>query len=256
MGGFDSKVDSLLEIYSKCLSLLKGLKGRANSRGHQDQPLQLRKCIRSDRSKVRQVYSSQLSLNGSHLQKGDATARSSLRKVIKRLTSALTRLLSLGRTQNSVIDYQSWRSLSSSSRVDAVKAINDLSRRLSSSTLKSSSSSSNKAKYAKGTRASSKLSSLMYKKPTSNKTSHHQTGPPDLPAGSISVPHLNWKRHIPVTTISSGSTKLGEINSHRIRCRQSACSAVDEFVVTPTYPLRPYCTGSKRKVLWGLFERK
>lgn len=279
MRGFDSTIESLLEVYSKCLSLLKELKGGDDSHSHEDQPRQLRKCIRSDRSKIRKVYSSRLTLNGSHLQEGDgmqfrkwcqhlsasshitATARSSLRKIIKRLTSALTRLLSLGRgTRNPVIDYQSWRSLSNSSRVDAVKAINDLSRRLSSSAVRSSSSSSNKSKHARGTRAPGKLSNRRYKKFTSDKTSHgqhvEQTKPPNLPAGPSFVPQLDCNRRISMTTMSSGSTKLGEIYSSKIRPRHSECSAAaDDFVARPTYPLMPYCTDSKRRRLWRFFER-
>lgn len=69
MGRFGNTVDSLLETYSKCLSLLKGLRGAENN----SQPRQLRKCIRSDRSKVLRAYSSRLSLSGSHFEKGDGT---------------------------------------------------------------------------------------------------------------------------------------------------------------------------------------
>lgn len=68
MGEFGNTVDSLLETYSKCLSLLKSLKGVNNN---DKQPRQLRKSIRSDRSKVRSVYSTRLSVSGSHLEKGD-----------------------------------------------------------------------------------------------------------------------------------------------------------------------------------------
>ncbi|KAK1594061.1 uncharacterized protein LY79DRAFT_513272 [Colletotrichum navitas] len=137
MAGFGETVESLLETYSKCLSLLKGLKGTNSSK----RPRQLRKSIRSDRSKVRSVYSSRLSMSGSDFEKGDAAARSSLRKVIKRLTSAMTRLLHLiTRGQKPVIDYHSLRTLSNSSRIDAVKTIKDLSRRLNATSSNSISS--------------------------------------------------------------------------------------------------------------------
>ncbi|KAK1978127.1 hypothetical protein LZ30DRAFT_599825 [Colletotrichum cereale] len=141
MAGFGETVESLMETYSKCLSLLKGLKGTNSSK----RPRQLRKSIRSDRSKVRSVYSSRLSVAGSDLEKGDAAARSSLRKVIKRLASAMTRLLHLmTRGQKPVIDYNSLKTLSNSSRVDAVKTIKDLSRRLNDPSLNSISSGSDK----------------------------------------------------------------------------------------------------------------
>ncbi|KAK2023669.1 hypothetical protein LX32DRAFT_667203 [Colletotrichum zoysiae] len=139
MSGFGAKVESLLETYSKFLLLLKGLKGTNSSK----RPRQLRKSIRSDRSKVRSVYSSRLSISGNILEKGDAAARSSLRKVIKRLSSAMTRLLHImARERKPVIDYHSLRTLSNSSRIDAVKTIEDLSRRLNAPSLKLISSGS------------------------------------------------------------------------------------------------------------------
>ncbi|KAF9870852.1 hypothetical protein CkaCkLH20_11751 [Colletotrichum karsti] len=261
MAGFGGTVDSLLETYSKCMLLLKGLRG-ANKNS---QPRQLRRRIRSDRSKVRSVYSSRLSLNGTRLEKGDAAARSSLRKIIKRLTSAMTRLLRvMTRTQNPVIDYRSLRSLSNSSRVDAVRTINELSRRLSSSSLRSSPGASMKREDKKRTESPNKRSKSKRAKPA--KPAKDKAEPvvkegeyrplPLPPPGSSAMLQIDPKKRISLATMSSGSTKLGEIVPKKLRRRQSDYSAAsDEFTVQPTFPLRPYLPETKKKKFLGLFGR-
>ncbi|KAK2059640.1 hypothetical protein LY76DRAFT_592168 [Colletotrichum caudatum] len=164
MAGFGATVKSLLDTYSKFLLLLKGLKGSNSSK----RPRQLWKSIRSDRSKVRSVYSLRLSISGNVLKKGDAAARSSLRKVIKRLSSATTRLLHLmAREQTPVIDYHSLRVLSNSSRIDAVETIENLSHRLNAPYLKSiSSGPDEKSKRQKRNKLLIKASKHKYKAPS------------------------------------------------------------------------------------------
>ncbi|WYZ46476.1 hypothetical protein EsH8_IX_000701 [Colletotrichum jinshuiense] len=263
MGEFGNTVDSLLETYSKCLSLLKSLKGVNNN---DKQPRQLRKSIRSDRSKVRSVYSTRLSVSGSHLEKGDAAAQSSLKKVINRLTSAMTRLLRLiTRGQNPIIDYQSLKTLSNSSRVDAVKTINDLSRRLSTSSARSSSSASSKKERRQ------KRSNLP-RKPQESKSDRtysqqasregeeqeHRNALSVTAAVPVRARQIDANKRVSMATVSSGSTKLGEIAPKKLYRRQSMAS--DEFAVQPTYPLRPYYhdrhhSEIKRKRFWNLFGR-
>ncbi|KAH9236916.1 hypothetical protein K456DRAFT_1475681 [Colletotrichum gloeosporioides 23] len=256
MGGFGDKVDALLETYSKCLSLLGGLKGSERN----SQPRQLRRCVRSDQSEVRRVYSSRLSLNGSHLEKGDAAARSSLKRIIKRLTSAMTRLLRvMTRTQTPAIDYRSLRSLSNSSRLDAVRTINDLSRRLSSTSLKSKSSKKSKRhttiippnkevrpKHGRSTKGKfNRPEELEVREPM-----------PALIASTFVVPQNSPDRRVSMATMSSGSTKLGEVRPRKLHRKQSDNSAdSDVYSMPPTYPLRPYHPETKRKRLWGLFGR-
>ncbi|KAK7434004.1 hypothetical protein CaCOL14_005289 [Colletotrichum acutatum] len=256
MACFGDTIDSLLETYSKCLSLLKGLKGARNNK----QPRQLRRSIRSDRSKVRSVYSSKLSVAGSHLEKGDAVARSSVRRVIKRLTSATTNLLHLmTRGQNPLIDYQSLKTLSNSSRVDAVKAINDLSRRLSTPSLKSSSSGPSKRnKHPKRILAADSKSKLKDKEASERKLLKAAAEAPETetkPGEPAYIQHLKAEKRMSMATMSSGSTKLGEIAPNKLRRRPSEKPAsTDQFSVAPTYPLRPYHQPEvKRKRLWGLF---
>lgn len=73
MGSFGETVASLLDTYTKCLSLLKGLRqhGRPS-----DSQSRLGSSIRSDRAKVRRVYSSRRSLKGASFEKGDGTSSS------------------------------------------------------------------------------------------------------------------------------------------------------------------------------------
>ena len=70
MGNFGNAVTSLLDTYTKCLSLLKG------SRKYDAGPLSdtqstLSASLRSDRSRVRKAYVSRLSKDGSRFEKGD-----------------------------------------------------------------------------------------------------------------------------------------------------------------------------------------
>ncbi|OHE92431.1 hypothetical protein CORC01_12292 [Colletotrichum orchidophilum] len=256
MACFGDTIDSLLETYSMCLSILKNLKGPRHSK----QPRQLRKSIRSDRSKVQSVYSSQLSVAGIHFEKGDAVARSSVRKLTKRLTTAATRLLHLmTRGQNPVIDYQSLKTLSNSSRIDAVKAINDLSRRLSTSSLEpSSSGSSKKSKSPRRTLVADNRSKSKDKEAPRCKLLKGTAEEPEPEADPVHTQQLKAEKRMSMATISSGSTKLGEIGPNKLRRWPSNKSApVDQFSVQPTYPLRPYHQPDvKRNRLWGLFGRR
>ncbi|KAK1968269.1 hypothetical protein LY78DRAFT_632294 [Colletotrichum sublineola] len=262
MAGFGETVELLLETYSKCLSLLKGLKGTNSSK----RPRQLRKSIRSDRSKVRSAYSSRLSMAGNDLQKGDAAARSSMRKVIKRLTSAMTQLLHLMTgVQKPVIDYHSLRTLSNSSRSDAIKTIEDLSRRLNAPSLNSiSSGPGEKCRQQKRSSLPSKASKHKDKEPSGPKLLRRQDGDEKSEkALSIAMNAPSYTQQIyvnermSVATMSSGSTKLGEITPNRLRRRKLEDSEkTEEFTVKPTYPLRLYYRPEvNRKRFWKMFGR-
>lgn len=92
----------------------------------------LRRSIRKDRARVCKAYDLRLSESGSLLEKGDSQARSSLKRVLRRLKAALTQVLrTVIGTPDAVIDYESLVALSNSSRIDAIRAIDDLSRRIS-----------------------------------------------------------------------------------------------------------------------------
>jgi hypothetical protein len=73
---FGSSVDTLLEVYSNCLSLLKAFKRRGSTPDERDrkQQTQLRKSLKSDRARVRTAYSSAVSEAGSRFERGDGKA--------------------------------------------------------------------------------------------------------------------------------------------------------------------------------------
>lgn len=76
MGNFGAAVHSLLDTYTKCLSLLRGF--RASDADHGAASVsqsKLSKSLRSDRSSIRRAYSSRASQNGSLFEKGDGESR-------------------------------------------------------------------------------------------------------------------------------------------------------------------------------------
>jgi len=77
---FGSSVDTLLEVYSNCISLLKAFKRRGETRvSHRDEnerrQVQLRKSLKSDRARVERAYSSAVSEAGSRFARGDGEIR-------------------------------------------------------------------------------------------------------------------------------------------------------------------------------------
>jgi hypothetical protein len=73
---FGSSVDTLIEVYSNCISLLKAFKrrseGAAPRRDDYDRKqVQLRKSLKSDRARVQRAYSSAVSETGSRFERGD-----------------------------------------------------------------------------------------------------------------------------------------------------------------------------------------
>ncbi|KAK0754820.1 hypothetical protein B0T18DRAFT_386637 [Schizothecium vesticola] len=136
--GFGDSVKSLLETYSNCVSLLKSLrppkpKGRDDSAKKDDQQVVLLKSLKKDRALVERAYSSRLSETGGKLRKGDARAMSALDRILKRIRVTVTKLLRISsKEQNPMLDYESLMTLSNSSRIDAIRTIDNLSRRLGS----------------------------------------------------------------------------------------------------------------------------
>jgi hypothetical protein len=73
---FGSSVDTLIDIYSNCISLLKAFKRRDSAErvrrdDYEKQQVQLRKFLKSDRARVRRAYSSAVSEAGSRFERGD-----------------------------------------------------------------------------------------------------------------------------------------------------------------------------------------
>ncbi|KAK3328440.1 hypothetical protein B0T19DRAFT_190819 [Cercophora scortea] len=139
--GFGDSITALLETYSNCLSLLKAYKRQDGGSilGADEQRVRLRKSLKSDRASVERAYSTRLSEKGSRLEKGDARAVSALDRILKKLKAAITSLLRLSsQKQRSGLDYDSLKSLSNVSRIEAIQAIDHLSRRLGSTSSRAS----------------------------------------------------------------------------------------------------------------------
>ncbi|OAA64547.1 hypothetical protein SPI_03194 [Niveomyces insectorum RCEF 264] len=165
--GFGDGVNALLETYAKCLALLRvfgaaptpaasgAAAGASPASAAASQTSVLSRSLQADRAKVQQVYLTRLSETGSRLEKGDERSRSALRRIVRRLTDALVRLVSFGserRSSNSngsngsgedrpLLNYEALRALSNASRNDAIEAIDALSVRLNSRSSRSGQSS-------------------------------------------------------------------------------------------------------------------
>jgi hypothetical protein len=77
MGSFGTAVASLLDTYTKCLSLLKGARNSEAGVPSETRST-LSTSLRSDRARVRRAYASRLSQNGSRFEKGDSELRLSI----------------------------------------------------------------------------------------------------------------------------------------------------------------------------------
>ncbi|OIW29999.1 hypothetical protein CONLIGDRAFT_680793 [Coniochaeta ligniaria NRRL 30616] len=135
---FGNSVDTLIEVYSNCISLLKAFKcrgeGGASRRDeHNRRQVQLRKSLRSDRERVQRAYSSAVSETGSRFERGDDHARSALSRVLNKLKAAITNILrSASKHQQPALDYESLMLLSNASRSETLRTFDQLSRRLGS----------------------------------------------------------------------------------------------------------------------------
>ncbi len=191
------------------------------------------------------------------------------------------------------LDYQSLMSLSNASRIDAIRAFDQLSHRLRSPSSSSrgslaSSSSPPRRRTPKhggrrrpsGDGSSSTASSSEPPTPSPtrlSKSSSRQTersakegidrketaaagGRPSQSAGGSSRTAV--ENRISLLSISTDSTKLGEIPARKLRSRRHDAdyydSASDEYYnVAPTYPLKPYRPPEVReRRFWGFLRRQ
>ena len=177
-----------------------------------------------------------------------APARMSLRQVVKKLTQTIEALLhSVMRKKRQSLDYDSLGLLSNTSRVDAIRTMSDLSRRVGSQ-------SSLASRSSRTTNSS----------PTSRPRAKHSRRTPGAEARGPSDSHReNQARHpskssqerrdkrVSILTMSSDSTKLGEVRWRR------GTHHSNEFGRQPAYPLyAPLREPEKKKTSrrwFGLF---
>lgn len=173
--GLGTSVSSLLETYDNCIKLLKAFKRRNKQDSSRkatkpsDQQALLKRSLKTDRKKVERAYSSRISEAGDRFEKGDTKALSSLGRVIQKLNAAIANLMrTASKGHGAGLDYQSLMSLSNSSRSQAIKTFDQLSRRLDS---KSSRSSVTSTASSKSSRTSKSSSSKASKTTSSSKSS-------------------------------------------------------------------------------------
>ncbi|KAK7708473.1 hypothetical protein SLS64_006575 [Diaporthe eres] len=173
--GFGTSVSSLLETYDNCISLLKAFKRRDKGDGSRktakssDQQALLKHSLKTDRKRVERAYSSRISESGGRFEKGDKKALSALGRVIQKLNAAIANLIrTASKSHGPGLDYQSLMSLSNTSRLQAIKTFDQLSRRLDS---KSSRSSVASTASSKSSRTSKSSTSKASKSTSSSKSS-------------------------------------------------------------------------------------
>ncbi|EMT66370.1 hypothetical protein FOC4_g10006774 [Fusarium odoratissimum] len=257
MGNFGTAVNSLLGTYTKCLSLLKGFPKDEDAGTLSETRSTLSTSLRSDRARVRREYASRLSQDGSRFEKGDAPARSALRRIVRKLTNTLADVVrSFHDPKGQPINCESLLALSTGSSLDAVRAMNDLSGRVGS-TSSSSSRGSIVSRGRQRSRQRSKREKTRSKKPTSQSRSrrrtssdrlHRQHGSRSRQPPEIKGPH----NRVSIVTFASDSTKLGEI-----RRRLSKQMPLEEYENRVAYPLYAYHAQEApvRKKWWNPFRR-
>jgi hypothetical protein len=255
MGNFGNAVTSLLDTYTRCLSLLKG------ARKHDAGPLSdtqstLSSSLRSDRSRVRKAYASRLSKDGSRFEKGDAPARSALRRIIKRLTTALSNVVCSSRDgKGQPLNYESLLALSNGSSLDAIRTINDLSSRVASRSQSSVVSRGRQRSHRHDHKAGNKSERRSERKKHTSRRGHssgdrhRRRSSRSRYSPDKSAPH----NRVSIVTIQSDSTKLGEIR--RRLSKQRPTETYENMAAYPHYYSYHNEGAQARKKWWNPFKR-
>ncbi|KAH7246804.1 hypothetical protein FSOLCH5_012050 [Fusarium solani] len=271
MGNFGATVASLLDTYTDCLSLLKRFRSNRHEAAASETRSELSSSLRSDRARIRRAYSSRLSQNGARFEKGDAPARSALRRIVKKLTTALANVVhALGGHEHQPVDYESLMALSNGSSLDAIRAMNDLSSRVGSTVssrsrgsvvsrgrqksrrndqqreIRSQKGSGGRSKRDK-TRSRKSATATASRRGMRSADRHRQQTP-----GAERTPEAPGDRNrISIVTRSSVSTKLGEV-----RRRGSRQGHGDQDVWRTAYlPRSPHAEEVQgRKKWWNPFR--
>ncbi|KUJ20878.1 uncharacterized protein LY89DRAFT_729697 [Mollisia scopiformis] len=136
MGEFHDAVTKLLGAFSCGISMIK-----AQRRKKEQIPIDstskkaethLSKSLKKNRLEVENAYGEDLVRYGPSFADGDAEAHSSLSKILFRLNAVIKRFTT-GKTTNT--DYQALLNLSNASRIEAINTFEQLSQRLSRSSL-------------------------------------------------------------------------------------------------------------------------
>ncbi|KAL2074403.1 hypothetical protein VTL71DRAFT_8181 [Oculimacula yallundae] len=142
MGELHGAVSSLLDAFARGIGIITAQRKRRKSgRIPIDQTSKaaethLSKSLKHSRTEVRDAYGKDLSRFGPGFAHGDAEARSSLESIMFRLNAGFVSVIErFTRGRSSPTDYQVLLNLSNSSRLEALSTFQDLSYRLSRSSL-------------------------------------------------------------------------------------------------------------------------
>ncbi|ROV87518.1 hypothetical protein VSDG_09921 [Cytospora chrysosperma] len=292
---FGAGVAALLETYDNCLKLLRAFKRQNKEDGSykvtkaSKQQALLKHSLKSDRKKVERAYASRLSVAGRSFERGDPKSIAALSKVLKKLNAAIARLMQVAsKSPSPVFDYQSLMTLSNSSRVQAIKTFDQLSRRLGSKPPKPAgpSASSRDGPRKGGPRKGSpkvpkghadgsssarrhepKDGRRRHDRAPGTQRKHHASKPPPGPAaakgkeggagsGNNAGRRTSFLNRFSLMSMASDSTRLGEIPERKWHRKYDPLDgSLDEYNTPVMYPIRPYQKQQpKEKKFLGLID--
>ncbi|TVY85824.1 hypothetical protein LAWI1_G008446 [Lachnellula willkommii] len=139
MDEFHDAVSSLLEALEKGLSIIKAQKKKHpkdQASSKKTPEAHLSRSLKKNHAEVKKMYSRDLARFGAGFAAGDAEARSSISRILTRLStgflSIIERFTKVGRNSS---DYQALLNLSNTTRNETLQTFDQLSKRLSSSSL-------------------------------------------------------------------------------------------------------------------------
>ncbi|RFU31011.1 hypothetical protein B7463_g5341, partial [Scytalidium lignicola] len=262
MGEFQDAVTSLLETFTRGISIIKGRRKR--NAAAQVAETSLSKSLKQSRSDVKDRYREDLSRHGKAFAAGDAQAYLSLNAILARLNAGFFAVLErFTRGQNTPADYESLISLSNASRIETIITFDQLSMRLSKSSLALPSPAKPEGwvrpKTPRKSSADSLPPTMTNPKPTVttstsiSKTVRSKTVRPER---NPSVPSKTRKR-ISFMSFASDSTKLGEIPQYKWARPPLLEGQEMQFPVVAYYPLEPYQQPKKQRTgIMKLFKRR
>jgi len=142
MGEFHDAVSTLLEAFAHGIAIIKRQRGRRKKDRLPIEPTKknaeahLSKSLKKNRTDVRKAYGRDLARYGPDFATGDAEAQSSLSAILFRLNAGFVSIIErFTRGRSTSTDYQALLNLSNASRMEAINTFEQLSQRLSRSSL-------------------------------------------------------------------------------------------------------------------------
>ncbi|KAE9379286.1 hypothetical protein N431DRAFT_540904 [Stipitochalara longipes BDJ] len=142
MGEFHDAVSTLLEAFGRGIDIIRSQRGRrrrdqlALETTKKNAETHLSKSLKKNRIDVKNAYGRDLALHGPGFAVGDAEAHSSLSAILFRLNAGFVSVIErFTRGRSTSTDYQALLNLSNASRMEAINTFEQLSQRLSRSSL-------------------------------------------------------------------------------------------------------------------------